>query len=540
MTDRIRCCIAVIGAGPRALGALESLVTRMGRACRIDIFDPHPWPGAGPNFSPDQSRLCQLNLPLRLVDLGQSPDSGPDLAQWLGEGAQSDRFPARAELGGYLVARMMRLSVRASIEIKPLGIRRLMRQDGAWLLDDGDMVHGPYHEILLAQGQPDTVPDPQIAAWRDHAAAHGLDMLHAYPDHRLLRHAQNWAGKPVGIRGLGLSTLDAVKLLTLGMGGRIENGRYRRSGREPSQILPFSLDGRAPAPKPADAEQDARFDPHEAETEAFRAAIAQAMCEEPDTALRTVCTAIEAPALRILRATGGDADPAALSDWLSLEREKPGSQDDRDAVSALRTAIDEAHGRVPPSQGYVVGQLLRKWQNALRQGFNPTAAEAATAAAIVGFDEGLKRFSYGPPVEGATLLLTLIEDGIVDPRAAEDPKVQLTKTGWRLIEDDDSADVSAMVDAVLPSPDLSRVADDLMRDLIESGRVVAVDEGLGARIAPDGVVIDGDGTAQPGLCLLGRMAAGSVIAVDSIHDCFGAAADRWAEGVATRAAERAD
>ena len=44
-----------------------------------------------------------------------------------------------------------------------------------------------------------------------------------------------------------------------------------------------------------------------------------------------------------------------------------------------------------------------------------------------------------------------------------------------------------------------------------------------------------DGRPAPGLAVLGRMASGSVIAVDSIHDCFGAAAERWAEGVAARA-----
>lgn len=540
MTDRTTCRVAVIGAGPRALGAMEALIRQTGRACRIDIFDPHPWPGAGPNFSPDQSTLCQLNLPLRAVDLGRSPADGPDLAAWLGEHDGSERFPARAELGGYLVARLMRLTAEAEIRIAPLSILHVTRQGAAWLLNDGERQHGPYDEILLAQGQPKTAPDKQFSAWRDHAETQGLDLIHAYPDHRLLRHAQGWTGKSVGIRGLGLSTLDAVKLLTLGMGGRFEDGRYRRSGREPSRILPFSLDGHAPAPKPADARQDAQFDPQDAETQAFRAATIRAMGEDADHTLRTLCAAIEAPALRILRETGGNADAAALSRWLAQEREEPGSQEDRDAPDALRVSIDEAHGRIPPSPGYVVGQLMRKWQNALRQGFNPTPAEPATAAAILGFDEGLKRYSYGPPVEAAEELLALIEDGLVDPRAAEDPTVQMIPTGWRLVDEDASADVVAMVDAVLPSPDLSKVVDPLMKALIDSGRAVTVDKGLGARIAPDGTLIGRDGGMQEGLCLLGRMAAGSVIAVDSIHDCFGAAADRWAEGVARRAADRAE
>ena len=91
-----------------------------------------------------------------------------------------------------------------------------------------------------------------------------------------------------------------------------------------------------------------------------------------------------------------------------------------------------------------------------------------------------------------------------------------------------------MVDAVLPPPDLGRLDDPLMRGLIDSGRVTAIEKGLGARIRPDGRLIGRDGSVQPGLCLLGRLAMGSVIAADSIHDCFGAAADRWAQGVAAR------
>ena len=529
------CRIAVIGAGPRALGALEALIRHdRDAAFRIEIFDPRPWPGAGPNFSPDQSGLCKLNLPLRSIDLGRAPWDGADFAEGTGGPAAAERFPARAELGGYLAARLARLMARTGIAVTPRRITGIRRRDEAWFLEDGASRHGPYDEVLLAQGQPATMPDKQLETWRDHAERHGLDLVAAYPDHRLLRQAQNWAGKPVGVRGLGLSTLDVVRLLTLGLGGRFADGRYHRSGREPARILPFSLDGHAPAPKPADATQDARFEPTETETRAFRAAVAQAMAEGPDQALAIICDAIHGPVLRILSDTGGAADAGALNAWLSAEREKPGSQEDRPAATALRAAIDEAHGRAPPSAGYVTGQLMRKWQNALRQGFNPNPAAPATAAAIVGFDDGLKRFSYGPPVASAQELLILIQDGLVDPRAAHDPDIVMTGTGWRLVEHDTTAEVAAMVDAVLPPPDLGRLDDPLMRGLIDSGRVTAIEKGLGARIRPDGRLIGRDGSVQPGLCLLGRLAMGSVIAADSIHDCFGAAADRWAQGVAAR------
>lgn len=537
--------LAIIGVGPRALGALEALARQTGgwaAPVEVDLFDPLAWPGAGPNFRPDDSPLCLLNIPLRAIDIGSADRTGAafgDLRDWLGEaGGDEDRFPSRAELGAYLAARMAALIAQA-----PQGLAlchhdrrvdRVAREAGGWWLETQQGREGPYDEVLLAQGQPATAPDKQMARWQDHAAGCGADLLPAYPAHRLLEAAQGWAGRQVAIRGLGLSTLDVLRLLTCGLGGRFDAGGYRRSGREPARILPFSLDGHAPVAKPATAALDARFDPREDETARFLEHLQQATAQPTDQAVATICAAFEAPAARILRDCESEATAMDVRRWLAQERDAPGGQETRSATEALRAGMDEATGRVPPSPGYVVGQLCRKWQNALRQGFNPARIPVATAAAIIGFDEGLKRYSYGPPLSSARELLALIEAGIVDPRAAEDPDIRLTEDGWQLVEEDLTARVTAMVDAVLPSPDLSRLTDPLMAGLLAEGRVTGCGEGLAARVLPDGRLIGKDDQPQPGLCLLGRLALGSVIAVDSVHDCFGAAADRWAGGVTTR------
>lgn len=542
--------LAIVGLGPRGLGALEALVrqaTAEGPGLEVDLFDPMSWPGAGPNFAPDQSPLCRLNIPLRAVRPGASPVAGGGpggFADWLGaDGGDPDHFPARAELGGYLAARMARLVASGppglTLTHRPLAVHGIdMAERGqGWLLTDTDgATHGPYAEVLLTQGQPDTAPDKQLARWQDHAAASGATLLPAYPADRLLAAAGDWAGRSVAIRGLGLATLDVLRLLTQGQGGRFEGGRYAASGREPARILPFSRDGLAPVPKPATAALDARFQPREDETAAFRQALAQALRQpDPEAALDRLTEALRGPALRILGETGAaPAEAAGLSDWLAQERAAPGSQERRDTTEALRAGIAEAHGHAAPSAGYVLGQLMRHWQDELRMEFNPAPADPEVASAIIGFDEGLKRYSYGPPVEAAEELLVLIEAGLVDPRAADDPDVRLVADGWQLVDEDATARAGVMIDAVLPAPDLDRVTDPLMRGLIEAGRAVPVGAGLGARTCPDARLLDEGGEAQAGLCLLGRLAQGSVIAVDSIHDCFGAAADRWAEGVLAR------
>lgn len=514
--------LALIGTGPRALGALEALA-RSGCVAEVVLFGPDPHPGAGPNFSPEQSPLGLLNIPLHAIDLPPAPIAGfPDLADWLHR-PDPDSYPTRAELGSYLAARFAALVQDGPLPIRhhPDVITDIAPLDRGWLV-----AGQRFDAVLLAPGQPATRPDDQMARWQTHAARTGADLLPAYPDDALLAAAQGWAGAQVGVRGLGLATLDVLRVLTEGLGGRFEAGRYLPSGREPARILPFSLNGLPPFPKPATAALDAALDPTDAETTAFSAALARAVTLPPEAALRAICGPLASAAARIL---GTRPD-----DWLAAEREAPASQHQADPVVTLRTAIAMARGDLAPDAGYVIGALWRKWQNPLRRGFNPALLPDATAKALIGFDEGLKRYSYGPPLAAAERLLALIEAGLVDLRATDDPDIRLTARGWHLHEGGMLAEVTAMVDAVLPPPRLAGLNDPLFVALDRQGLICPAAEGMGASVAPDGNLIGADGQPVAGLALLGRMGLGSVIAADSIHDCFGASADRWAAGIAAR------
>lgn len=538
--------VAIIGAGPRGLGAAEALIERAAaRSQKISVafFDPSEPAGAGPNFDPRQSAFCLLNTPLHAIDLRRPGRAGEGFAAfdaWLPpESRDPDRYPARAELGAYLADRFAALS-----SAPPPGIYvthaakrvQAIEPDGpGWRLRTACGFVDRFDEVLLAPGQPETRPDPQIARWTAHARSTGATLMPAYPDRDLLEAAAGWTERTVAIRGLGLTLFDVLRILTLGLGGRFGDKGYIASGREPARILPFSRDGLPPAPKPAAQTLDRAFEPTLAETAAFEHAFGEAVSCEPDRALRLVCEAIVAPASRILRDSGGGSTASQVQHWLARERESPGAQETREARQVLRHAIAMAEGAAPPSAGYAIGQIWRKWQNALRRGFNPVAIAPETASALIDFDEGLKRFSYGPPVGSARELLALIEAGLVDLRAAEDPDIRLVGEGWRLVEGGEQATAQVMIDAVLPGPALETVADPLLGSLRDAGRLCPVEDGLGARTRSDALAIGRDGQAQAGLGLLGRMALGTVIAVDSIHDCFGEARIRWAEGVMRRA-----
>ncbi|MBR9764333.1 MAG: hypothetical protein GYB53_12595 [Rhodobacteraceae bacterium] len=383
-------------------------------------------------------------------------------------------------------------------------------------------------------GQPATEPDAQLADWRRHAGRTAATLASAYPASRLQRQAEDWAGRTVAVRGFALSFFDVVRVLTQGLGGRFSERGYQPSGREPACILPFSLDGQPPAPKPETRDVDRRFDPEDAETDAFRAAIAAAMGHPADQACSDVSAALIPPLHRILDAHGVTVAHQDLRDWLQSEWTSPGSQDGTDPVTALRDGIAMAEGRLAPSIGFAVGQLWRKWQNPLRQTFNPApAATVETAASLVTFDEGLKRYSYGPPVAACREVLALIEAGIVSVDFSRDPDITPCETGWALRAEGAQVTAAVIVDAVLPSPDPQKLTDPLLTSLMRQGWLTTRDS-LAGRTTEDGRLLDTDDRPAPGLALLGRLATGSVIAADSLHDCFGMASRRWADGVIAR------
>lgn len=538
--------IAIVGFGPRALGALESLAGQAierGITLAVDIFDPTAPMGAGPNYHPDQSDLCLLNIPARIVDYRpptfMQTRIGPFL-EWSDGQFEPDDFPPRSSLGAYFNARFeaLKQSIPDAITIRQstLKVTDITCVDRIWRLSSNGNELGRFDEVLLSQGQPATAPDQQLGRWLEHADDHDLTLLPAYPADQLMSVASRWENKTVAIRGLGLSTLDVVRMVTKGVGGKFVKGHYKKSGREPLKIIPFSLDGRPPIAKPATRALDQRFDPRRGEIETFEAALSEAMQAQPTEALEVICEVLIAPVSRIHAALGGHGTLDDVRVWFDRERQEPGSQDTLSPVDGLRADIAMAYGKTPPTIGYVAGQIWRKLQDKLRDQFTRTQPDVETANAIIGFDEAFKRYSYGPPVFAAEELLVLIEAGIVGLGIVDDPDVALNEAGWLMREGDDVRVASVMIDAVLPGPDIERVKDPLIERCLEAGYAMPKSEGLGLHTLPDGQLIDPTGATTAGLCLLGRLALGSVIAVDGLDDCFGPAADRWASGVLERVA----
>lgn len=531
--------IALIGLGPRGLGALEALsqgAKSRPHPLHVDIFDACPEPGAGPNFDPQDPTHCLLNIPLRDIQLRAA--AGLDVlpfTEWTPPAMGEDAFPPRADMGRYLQQRFQGLVGTSPLRVTriPALVETLSQAGDGWHLSVGSHAHGPYDEVLICVGQPPIHPDAQLADWQRHASRTACDLLDAYPARRLQEAATAWAGRTVAVRGFALSSFDVIRMLTLGLGGTFSGDRYMPSGQEPACILPFSLDGKPPYPKPETGAVDARYEPTSQETDDFAKAVSRASVGSAAEARTLLTDALVAPVHRILSSLSPGTGETSIRDWLEREWADPGSQETGTARETLQQGIAMAEAGRPPSIGYAVGQLWRKWQDPLRQGYNPSATPPETAALIVGFDEGLKRYSYGPPVNACREVLALIRAGILSVDLAEDPEITLTDGGWHLRTGDHEVTAEVMIDGVLPAPDPRKVSASLVSGLIRDGHMSTLDD-LGARTAPDGRLIDGNDDLVEGLSLLGRLALGSVIAADSLHDCFGEASSRWADGVLTR------
>jgi hypothetical protein len=265
--------ICVVGAGPRGLSVVERLCAQERRdpayaGLTVHVVDPFV-PGPGAVWRTDQSRLLLTNTVASQITVYTDPSSrlngpvepGPSLYEWaqsLPRRAGIDRatldearrlgpddYPSRAFYGQYL-----RDSFRRVVERAPGHVSiRCHRSRAVAIADTSGAVGGPqgvrladgtrlHHldAVVLALGHVSARLDPRQARAASLARIHGLVYQpQANPADVDLDHLG--AGRPVLLRGLGLTFFDYLILLTVGRGGRFARAdgrlRYQPSGAEP-------------------------------------------------------------------------------------------------------------------------------------------------------------------------------------------------------------------------------------------------------------------------------------------------------------------
>ncbi|NND93134.1 MAG: hypothetical protein HKN42_19920 [Granulosicoccus sp.] len=575
--------IGIVGCGPRGLSAVESLCLEIaGRdgapALSVHVFEATGTPGAGPVYDPEQSRQNWLNVADRQLDLparkpvtvygiavpgfpGFRDHVGPDATQASPD--TPDHYSTRALLGQYLHARFVSLAdaFRQSdfltihhdtvIDVESVGSGLVIKTVAG--------VQLPVDELVLAAGHQPTEPDAQLAQWLRGVAGSDTHICFAdpYPVEPICESVRRTANAGVALRGFGLSMIDVMKNLSEGLGGQFVRSsrretalKYQASGCEPRLIVPFSLDGLPMAPKPLNKRIDDLYVPEEKDANSFTREVSDALAEVGQGRVHAqLIESMAGVAASVFSRLGDRAWPSTesastIARWCADYLLDPDTPNDALILRSESTAkmIDDfvqmACGLAPVSLDYCLGQVWHHLQPSLYTLLSYAVQDADLMAELVALNERMKRYAFGPPVTSMERLLALHQAGILDLDLVQDPEISMSDSGWRLRHNGRSEQVGIMINTVLDSTAVSDVCSPLFKVMLNTGLVQPSHPDLGIRIQPDATAGEESSTDSAPIAILGRLAQGSLVGVDSIHACFDNRQDRWARGVLARAMQR--
>lgn len=260
----VRVCI--VGAGPRGTGVLQmlcALVLGGGcRALRVDVVDPHP-AGPGAIWRRDQSALLWMNSQIGAVGEAErypEPLRLPPLVQWLstdgparlGPGelaAEFDRVSPGRFASRPLVSEYFRWVFDTTVHRSAGPVEVVVHRDR--VVDLGELPDGSGRQVVELDAAPEPLVVDHVVLSQGHTAvlpdrAERADLGFARHHGRYYRPpgaaeplpvADVPPGEDLLLRGLGLTAVDQITLLTQGRGGRFERTAhglgYRPSGAEP-------------------------------------------------------------------------------------------------------------------------------------------------------------------------------------------------------------------------------------------------------------------------------------------------------------------
>jgi len=463
----------------------------------------------------------------RFVSVVGLPGTLPD--EVLAEAARlgPDTYPTRALYGRYLTWAFRRIvgTAPSRVDIRVHQTTALSLDDAGHgsdgpqtvTLADGTVLDG-LDVVVLAQGH---VPVEPTAAERDlarFASANGLaywppgnpadvDLSGVLPDDAVV------------LRGLGLSFFDHVALLTLGRGGRFEPADgslvYRASGNEPRiyagsrRGVPFHARGEnqkgafgrhdpvvMTSSVVADLRErsrskggvDFRADvwpwvSREVEGVYYEALIARDDCVCSAARFRTGMAQVPV-GQRLPNSFLDDFGVAAGDRWDWDQLANPVPADALDGPDEFRVwlldylAEDLRRSRAGNVSGPVKAALdvLRDLRNEVRLVVDHAGLTGASQRDdLEGWYSPLNAFlSIGPPASRIEELVALVEAGVVTLLGPAVSVVADTSTGMFVASSaripGSQVHVSALVEARLPDPDLSRADDPVLKHLLATGQ----------------------------------------------------------------------
>lgn len=570
--------IAIVGVGPRGLSALENLCVESSKSTltkvHIFLFETAEDLGAGCVWSLSQPETNWSNISERaLKDL-----SGRKEIDWNGivipsfKGYEDwnndknirkqnkiDSFPPRSKMGRYLKERFDSISNvlvdKNLVTIIKRRIQKVEYKGNSFVLTDNKLKEYIFSEVVLTIGHQDTCDSDQIKKWEFHAKDKNKIILFKdpYPVYQFMDKISAQKECVIALRGFGLAMIDVCRALTIGNGGNFEivdsesrKLKYIPGTHSPKMILPFSLDGLPPVPKPLHAQIDNWFLPSKDVMNNFCLEIRKVASGEVKVKDDSfLISSIAKIASKVYFDLGSKSYVHTLNieeiskivtNWLKDPRYTHPLlvSHEMDTKKSIETYVNMATGAGLISLDYCIGQVWRHCQPNLYKELSHSSLSDEIMSSIIKLDEESKRYSYGPPVESMQQLLALISEGIINLDYVKDPDITMTNEGWKFISNTKKTEANVMINTVLDPPKILDVTSSLIKELLKNSVIRPIHSQLGVETSIDGRVKLKTSNTIISLAMLGRLCKGSVIGVDAILECFGPRIKDWAKGVVER------
>ena len=569
--------IAIIGFGPRGLHALECFFKEYSKLqneipFEITIFEEKKELGSGNVWNQNQSDANWLNISERALEnlegrkrIKLANYEIPSFLSYKDWSVKNygckdfflkDSFPPRSKMGKYLNERassILNIVSNKQVKISKEKILNVDIDDDKIIITTINNLKYNFHEVLLAIGHQPTEKSEDILTLENEAnSIDGTFLSKTYPIENIIDSNKIDNNTNVAIRGFGLAMIDAVRALTTKRGGKftITNDFdlscvFKTSAKVPKKIIPYSLDGLPMVPKPLNAKIDSFFTPSKNQLKSFEDELKSSIKSNSKTEIlkKLLNLLAEIAANKYYnhpnKITINNISEEELiyisKKWLLDESYKHELIIDRDlsAINQLIRFTEMGTQKTTVSLDYCIGQIIRHCQPTMYKTLSHAKIADKNMSEIIEFDERMKRYSYGPPVESTQQLIALNNAGILELTFANNPKRFIKNNVWFFSKSDKKINIDVIINSVLDGPKLLKVKSKLVKDLLKNDILQPVHSNLGVETNKDGTVISKENDFIP-ISVIGRLAKGSVIGVDAILECFGPRVNDWAKGCVSR------
>ena len=570
--------LAIIGVGPRGHYALENLISNIAKASSHEhihmyLFEATGNFGNGAIYDLDQVPSNWINITERVLCLDSRPlvqfgeihiPGFPSYHEWADLDFDSipeedpDVYPPRAKIGSYLKQRfetltepLIKANIISLIEEAVVDIDYIAASQIN--VSTASTPYSLMDEVLLTIGHQPTEVSKQIIEWRNYFKdVQSVSLFEdPYPISDFLESENLSPISIIGIRGFGLAMIDIVRGIATNFGtfnitdAAVQKCSFESPSELSNLLVPFSLDGLPPAPKPLNAAIDRLYTPTDERILDFERTIGNTQIQAKATGIDFLIEAF-AP----ISASVYDQLPQTYANeiysiedltktikaWLIDDTTSHNLITSRkqSVQKTLQEFVDMATGKGPVSLDYCIGQVWKHCQPSIYEQLSYNACSEEVFAEIIHLDERLKRYSYGPPVESIQQLLALDAAGVINFDFVNDPNIELIPEGWKLESKGKVITANMMINSVLDAPQIKSVNSSLVRNMLSHDLIQAVHDDFGVATDDNGYLIPKDLKETISIALLGRLAKGTIIGVDAILECFGNRPGNWASQAAER------